>query len=163
MRQSKSRALLFAALLWAPGALADNIQIVDFSKYPVGAPPSDFEFAVTGPGAPGRWTVVPDVDARTGAVLEHVSDELHEDRFPLAIYSRLRVENASMCVRFRIVSGRMLSAGIAVGVRDPDSYYVVRASALEHRLDLLLVFRGKIERIESADAEVIRDRWHELG
>ena len=36
------------------------------------------------------------------------------------------------------------------------------ASALEHRVDLLLFANGKSERIEGAEAEVTLNRWHTL-
>ena len=58
---------------------------------------------------------------------------------------------------------RMKTAGIAVGLRNPDSYYAVSASALEHRVDLYLFANGKMERIESAEAEVEVNRWQTLG
>jgi hypothetical protein len=74
-----------------------------------------------------------------------------------------RFGKAEIAVRFKIISGTFQSAGIAVCLRSPASYYAVSASALEHRVDLLLVMNGKIERIDTADAEVTLDRWHTLG
>ena len=62
----------------------------------------------------------------------------------------------------KIISGTLLAAGVALGVRSPNSYYAIALSALEHRVDVLLVLNGKVERLESAEAEVARDRWHEL-
>jgi len=63
----------------------------------------------------------------------------------------------------KIISGTLLAAGIAIGVRNPDSYYAIALSALEHRVDVLLILNGKVERLESAEAEIARGRWHELG
>ena len=129
----------------------------------VGMPPAGFELRQTGEGEPGQWTVVRDPTAANGFAIEHASTDQHEDRFPLAIYAPLAFENAEIAVRFKIVSGTMLSAGIALSVRNPDSYYAVSASALEQRVDLFLVMDGKIERLEgSAEANVEVNRWHTL-
>jgi len=97
-----------------------------------------------------------------GLAIEHVSTDPHEDRFPLAIYKPLLIENAEIDVRFNIISGTMQSAGVAVCLRNAGNYYAVIASALEHRVDLILFKDGKIERIDSAEAEVTSSRWHAL-
>jgi len=39
----------------------------------------------------------------------------------------------------------------------------VSASALEHRVDLYLCVNGKMEHIESAEADVELNRWQTLG
>jgi len=136
---------------------------IDIAKNGVGMPPAGFDFRQTGEGEPGQWTVVPDPTAADGFAIEHVSTDQHEDRFPLAIYQPLAFENGEIVVRFKIVSGTMLSAGIALSVRNPDNYYAVSVSALEQRVDLLLFMNGKIERLEgSAEANVEINRWHTL-
>jgi len=136
---------------------------IDLSQASVGRPPVDFEFARTGEGDLGRWMVVTDPTAVTGFAIEHVSTDQHEDRYPLAIYQPLSVENLAISVRFKIISGTMLSAGLALCVRSPDSYYAVSASALEQRVDLLLVSNGKAELIDAAsDVSIRKDRWHVL-
>ena len=155
-----------AALVTAFGFTAVQAQApltkIDIAGSRIEAPPADFEFAVTGDGEVGRWTVVPDATAADGAAIEHRSEDPHEDRFPLAIYQPLTTENVDLAARLKIISGTLLAAGMAVGVRNPNSYYAIVVSALEHRADLLLVLNGKVERIESAEADVGRDRWHEL-
>jgi hypothetical protein len=135
---------------------------IDLAETSIGAPPADFEFAITGTGDPGRWTVVSDPTAEGGAAIEHRSDDPHEDRFPLAIFRPIAAENVDVAARVKIISGTLLAAGIAVGVRSPQSYYAIVVSALEHRVDVLLVRNGKLERLDSAEAEIARDRWHEL-
>jgi len=148
----------------ARGATAEDASTrVDIARNGVGNSPADFEFARTGDGDLGRWTVVRDPTAVEGVANEHDSTDQHEDRFPLAIYQPRSLENGAVSVRFKIVSGTMLSAGVALGVRNPGSYYAVSASALEQRVDLLLVMNGKIERIETgSDVNVEKDRWHVL-
>jgi len=135
---------------------------INVTRSDLGLPPSDFEFARTGAGDLGQWMVVLDATASDGVAIEHISTDQHDDRFPLAIYRPLNVENAEISARFKIISGTLQSAGIAVCLRNPGSYYAVSASALEHRVDLLLVMDGKVERIETAEAEVVTGRWHSL-
>ena len=128
----------------------------------VGLPPADFEFALWGDGEAGRWAVVNDATAADGIAIEHVSTNTQEDRFPLAIYKPLLLENVEIDVRFQIVSGTMQSAGIAICLRDAGNYYAIIASALEHRVDLILFKDNKIERIDSAEAQVTSNHWHAL-
>ncbi len=146
----------------ACGAAAENAAMkVDIAK--AGVLPGDFEFARTGEGNLGRWTVVRDPTAVDRFAIEHVSTDKHEDRFPLAIYKPLSLENVAVSVRFKIVSGTMLSAGVPLDVRNPGSYYAVSASAFEQRVDLLLVMNGKIERIETgSEVNIEKDQWHIL-
>jgi hypothetical protein len=135
---------------------------IDLARQSVGKPPADFDFAITGEGELGRWSVVGDPTATAGAAIEHRSDDTHEDRFPLAVFRPISAENVDFTARVKIISGTLLAAGIAVGVRSPNSYYAIALSALEHRVDVLLVLNGRVERLESAEAEIARDRWHEL-
>ena len=143
-------------------AAEDATTKIDFAKNGIGTPPTDFDFGRTGEGELGQWTVVRDATAIDGVAIEHVSTDQHDDRFPLAIYRPLNAENVEVSVRFKIVSGTLQSAGIAVCLRNFANYYSVSASALEHRVDLLLVMNGKIERIETSEAEVSLNRWHSL-
>ncbi len=156
--------MAFAALLTCGhnSIAADVMTRIDTASGVVGMPPANFEFALWGDGEPGRWTIVNDPTATSGMAIEHVSTDPHEDRFPLAIYQPLPLENAEIDVRFKIVSGTMQSAGVAVCLRNASSYYAVIASALEHRIDLVLFMNGRIQRIDSAEAEVTANRWHAL-
>jgi hypothetical protein len=144
-------------------AAQDEVTIVDLAKGGMGAPPADFDLQQTGEGERGQWSVVADPTSEHGFAVAHVSTDLHEDRFSLAIYQPIATENAEVTVRFKIVSGTMLSAGLAISVRNPGNYYAVSASALEQSVDLLLIRNGKVERIESsARGDVEVGRWHVL-
>ena len=68
-----------------------------------------------------------------------------------------------MSVRFKIIKGRMQTAGIAARFVNVDNYYVLGASALEERVDLFRVVNGKMERIWGMDLEVGLNHWHALG
>jgi len=135
---------------------------VNFAKSSVGDPPADFGFAVTGPGEPGRWTVVPDSTTDSRVAVEHVSRDINEDRFRLAIYNSLSLKNVAVAVRFKILDGSMQTAGIAVRLSDPRNYYAIGASALDSRVDLSRVVDGRAERITGTDADVFKDHWQTL-
>jgi hypothetical protein len=143
-------------------AAEDATTKIDIARNGIGVAPAGFEFARTGEGELGQWTVVRDPTSVAGVAIEHVSTDQHDDRFPLAIYQPLALENVEIAIRFKIVSGTMQTAGIAVCLRNSGSYYAVSASALEHRVDLLLFLNGKIERIETSEAEVAINHWHSL-
>jgi hypothetical protein len=141
------------------GLRAQRIGIVNNE---IGAPPSDFELSQTGEGERGQWMVVRDPTAVEGIAIEHRGTDPHDDRFPLAIYKPLTLENVEASVRFKIISGTIQAAGLAVCLRNHESYYAVSASALEQRVDLLLFAKGQVKRIESAEADVERNRWQAL-
>jgi hypothetical protein len=98
-----------------------------------------------------------------GKAIEHVSTDPHDDRFPLAIYQAIAAENLEVKVRLKIVAGPSLTAGFAVSLRNPNSYYAISANAFEQRVDLLRFTDGKPSRVESAEADVMPGRWHTLG
>ena len=148
----------------AISALAEQTKIkIDFVSNGIGVPPTDFEFWRTGDGDVGQWAVVRDTTAVAGASIEQFSMDKTEDRFPVAIYKPISAKNAEVSMHFKLVSGTMQSAGVAVRLTSASNYYVVRVSALEARVDLLRVIEGKIKRIAGADAGVMRNRWHTLG
>ena len=156
--------LVAAALAYTHVSTAEpTTTLVEIAGGGIGKPPADFEFQRTGQGDLGRWTVVRDPTALYGYAIEHVSTDQHDDRFPLAIYKPLAGENVEVSVRFKIISGTMQSAGLAVGVRTPSDYYALSASALEHSVSALLFVNGKSKRMDSAEAEVVLDRWHTMG
>ena len=135
---------------------------IDITNDEIGAPPSGFDLAQTGVGDPGQWAIVRDATAGDGVAIEHRSTDQHDDRFPLAIYRPVTLESLEASVRFKIILGTMQAAGLAIGVCNMQSYCAVSASALEQRVDLLLFAKGQITRIESAEGEVVLDRWHML-
>jgi hypothetical protein len=156
-------AAMLATCTAAPAFAVDATASIDLGESRIGAPPEDFEFAITGHGQPGQWTVVRDTTATDGVAIEQSSKDPTENRFPLAIYAPMSAKDFEVSVRFKIVNGAMQSAGIAARFMDADNYYVVSVSALEERVDLSRVVNGKMERIWGTDADVTRYHWHKLG
>ncbi len=121
----------------------------------------DFEFAVTGSGRPGQWSVVRD-DA-TQALAQTGADAT-EDRFPLAIYRPFSARNVYVSIRFMAVSGNADRAGgVVVRFTSAGDYYVARANALENNVRFYRVVAGKRQMIAGVDASVPSGAWHTLA
>jgi hypothetical protein len=129
-----------------------------------GAPPAGFDFARTGQGGPGRWTVAADASASAGRAIEQTSTDNTDYRFPLAIYGATSARNVDVSISFKALSGKVDRAGgIAVRLTDADNYYVVRANALEDNVRFYRVVKGRREQLESANLKVSANEWHQLG
>jgi hypothetical protein len=121
----------------------------------------DFEFAVTGRGQPGEWSIVRD-DA-TQALAQTGTDPT-DDRFPLAIYRPFSGRNVYVSIRFMPVSGSIDRAGgVVVRLTSAGDYYLARANALENNVRFYRVVGGKRQMIAGVDAPVASRAWHTLG
>ena len=115
---------------------------VDFSQDTVDQPPKGFEFGHTaGVGRPGRWVVQTD---GSNKVLAQTDADSTRSRFPVAVLSDLTTTDADLSVRFKPVSGRVdQAAGLVWRYQNQDTYYIVRANALEDNVVLYKVEGGK--------------------
>ena len=160
-------ALLVAGVIVTSGSEAIAqlaATVVAIASMEVGAPPSDFKFALTGKGGSGEWTVVTDDTSFAGRAIEQSSKDQTDYRFPLAIFEPVVAKNIDVSVKFKPVAGRIDQAGgIAIRILDADNYYVVRANALEDNVRFYRVVRGRREQIGGMDTKVASDEWHALG
>lgn len=138
--------------------------VVAIANMEIGADPTDFKFARTGQGGPGKWTVISDETAFAGRAIEQSSADRTDYRFPLAIFDPIVAKNVDVSLKFKPVDGRVDQAGgIAVRVADADNYYVVRANALEDNVRFYRVVRGRREQIDGVNVKVAGNQWHSLG
>lgn len=130
-----------------------------------GAAPSDFSFARTGSGKPGRWAVVEDSTAPSGnRVLGQLDADRTDFRFPVAVASAPLLTDGRVTVKCKPVSGQVDQAcGLVFRYVDADNYYVTRANALEGNVRLYYVKGGKREQIASWKGKVTAGRWHAYG
>jgi hypothetical protein len=137
----------------------------DFEDAAVGTAPRGFSFALTGGGAPVRWTVLEDPSSSAGPkVLAETSRDRTDNRFPLAILEGVTVRDVAVSVRFRPVSGTVdQAAGLVVRLRDARNYYIARANALENNVRLYRVVDGRRIQFAGVDTRVPRDHWQALG
>jgi hypothetical protein len=131
-------SLLFAA------AAIHGITI-DFDTATPGAVPLGWTVAMTHTGGPPQWAVIKDDGAPTRPnVFAQVSNDVTAGRFPMAVYTRLRVADGRLSVRFKTISGAIdQAAGLIWRYRDPQNYYIVRANALEDNVVLYKVENGE--------------------
>jgi hypothetical protein len=138
--------------------------MIAIDRMTVGSPPEGFTFARTGQGGPAQWIVTADASASAGSVIEQVSTDRTDFRFPLAIHDATSSRNLDVVVRFKAVAGKVdQAAGIALRLRDADNYYVARANALEDNVRFYRVVKGRREQLEGTNLKVTANEWHSLG
>lgn len=139
-------------------------KVLDFEKSETGKMPDGFTAALTGAGGPVAWMIAEDPSAPSPPkILAQSSTETIEDRFPLCIYDAVTAKDLATSVRFKVVQGKVdRAAGLAVRLRGPDDYYVVRANAREDDVRLYKVVGGKRSELAGTKVPVSPEEWHTL-
>lgn len=138
--------------------------MIAIDRMAVGSPPEGFTFARTGQGGAAQWRVATDPSASTGKVIEQVSTDRTDFRFPLAVHDATSAANLEVNLRFKAVAGKVdQAAGIALRLRDVDNYYVVRANSLEDNVRFYRLVKGRREQLKGANLKVTAGEWHSLG
>lgn len=130
-------------------------------KFDVSRGLDEFEFAKTGGGKRGEWSIV-----RSDAIqaLAQTSTDSTDNRFPLAIYRPFSGRDVDVSTRFLPVAGKVDQAGgIIIRLTSPNDYYVVRANALEDNVRFYRVVGGRREMLAGANTKVSSKAWHVLG
>jgi hypothetical protein len=155
------RYMALCALLLAACEPAATPSRADTVTFAASKGLGDFEFAVTGGGQPGEWSIVRDDAAQT---LAQTGTDSTDDRFPLAIYRPFSGRNVYVSIRFMPVAGKIDQAGgVVVRFTSAGNYYVARANALENNVRFYRVVGGKRQMIAGVDAHVSSGAWHTLG
>jgi hypothetical protein len=157
--RARTASLIVAACvlaLWQNAAMA---QTVDFDQDTVGALPAGWKAGVTGRGSP-RWAVEKDDTAPSPP---NVLKQSGSGTFPWCVKSDASIENGSVEVKFKPISGREDAAGGVVWRwKNADNYYVARANALENNVSLYYTANGRRNTIKYVDAPVAKNQWHTL-
>ena len=144
--------LMFALSATGLGILAQQqpaakgaAETINFDSAAPGSLPPGWSIAMTHQGGAPKWDVVKNDTAPSKPnVLAQTSDDATGGRFPLAIYDRVSLKDVEISVKFLPVSGRVdQAAGIVWRYRDQNSYYIVRANALENNVVLYKVENGR--------------------
>jgi len=146
-----------------PAAAAETIALSsDWNS--IGEQPDRCAPGLTGRGVPPKWAIVKTEPGKLGVA--ETSADTTDYRFPLCIvdgapYAALA--NLDVSVRFRPMTGKVDQAGgIAIRVKDPLNYYVVRANALEDNIRLYAVIDGDRRQFAGANIKVASQQWHTL-
>lgn len=169
MRSTLAMTILSAAMIGSGVARAETITFDDLK---VGSTPAGFAVALTGGGIAPNWEVQKAPDGQAGNVVVETSADTTNYRFPLLVYEKITATDLDLSVKFRTVRGSVdQAAGLMWRYRDANSYYIVRANALEdnvvlykvengRRIDLPLKGKGKTY---GAKAPVPKNVWNVLA
>ena len=134
-------------------------ETIDFDHESAGSLPAGWQAGVTGHGSP-KWTIEKDDSAVSPP---NVLKQSGSGTFPWCIKTDTSIENGSVEVTFKPISGREDAAGGVVWRwKDRDNYYVARANALENNVSLYHTTNGRRITIKYVDAPVARNTWHTL-
>ena len=119
---------------------------------------------ITGVGQTAKWETVPDPAALGGWALSETGGDATDLHFPLCISVQTVARDVDATLRFKAVGGRHArAAGLVLRAQSANDYYVVRADALEGKIQLYRMQRGRRALIKSQDdVEVASDQWHAL-
>src|SRR5712692_2737849 len=117
-------------------------------------PPSGFTSYATGGGPAGKWLVKQMADAQSGKQVVVQTDADRTDyRFPVLIANEGEFTDLDLSVKAKSISGQIdQGMGLVFRFRDPKSYYIVRANALENNFRLYRMVNGR--RLQFAGANV---------
>jgi len=131
----------------------------NFDQDQAGTLPSGWRAGVTGRGAP-KWAIEKD---DTAPSRPNVLKQSGSGTFPWCVKTDVSIENGSVEVKFKPISGREDAAGGLVWRwKDGDNYYVARANALENNVSLYHTTNGRRITIKYVDAPVAKNQWHTL-
>src|SRR5215467_2676271 len=134
-------------------------ETINFDQEQVGALPAGWKAGVTGRGAP-KWTVEKD---ETAPSPPNVLKQSGTGTFPWCVKSDTSIENGSVEVKFKPISGNEDAAGGVVWRwKDGDNYYIARANALENNVSLYHTANGRRNTLKYVDAPVAGNAWHTL-
>ena len=118
---------------------------------------------MTGIGRPPDWQEIADTDGPNGWALAEMGADPSDLRFPLCISEPAVGRDLDATLRFKPLSGtRARVAGLLFRARSADTYYLVRANALDNSVRLYRVDRGKRSQVAGKEVPVESDKWHSL-
>ena len=134
-------------------------ETINFDQEQVGALPAGWKAGVTGRGSP-KWTVEKDDTAPSPP---NVLRQSGSGTFPWCVKTDTSIENGSVEVKFKPISGNEDAAGGVVWRwKDGDNYYVARGNALENNVSLYYTQNGRRITIRYVDVPVAKNQWHTL-
>jgi len=159
--------IVMLALLPSLGvAGARDVQAVkyDFESDTAGKAPAGLTSHATGEGSEGKWRVQEMAGAPSGKhVVVQTSASDVDGRFPVLIADKGEFADVDVSVKGRAISGKIdQGIGLIFRYRDPKSYYVCRANALEDNFRLYKMVNGRRLQFAGANVKVTSGQWHTL-
>jgi len=133
-----------------------------FESDRVGAPPAHFEFARTGHGPEGKWTVELERGGKNHVLLQSSADKT-DYRFPVAVVKNESFHDVTLTVRARPLAGEVDQGfGMVWRYRNADNYYITRCNALEDNCTIYHVIDGSRRPFQNHPVKVASNVWHTL-
>ena len=130
-------------MLWFP-VLALSTDI-NFGSDAPGAVPKGWSVFMTHQGGAPKWEVIADKNApsKKPYVVGQTSKDGTDGRFPLLIYDNSNLKDGEVSTAFKAISGKVdQGAGLVWRYKDPNTYYIARANALEDNVVLYKLDKG---------------------
>jgi hypothetical protein len=136
----------------------------NFESDAAGKPPAGFTSYATGGGPAGKWLVKQVSDAPSGKhVVEQTDADPTDTRFPVLIADKGEYADLDVSVKGKAISGKVdQGIGLVFRFRDLNSYYIVRANALENNFRLYRMVNGRRLQFAGANVKVASGKWHTL-
>jgi hypothetical protein len=136
----------------------------NFDSDSVNKTPAGFTSYASGSGPAGKWVVTEMSDAPGGKHVVMQADANSTDtRFPVLIADSAEYADLDVSMKAKAISGKVdQGMGLVFRFRDPKSYYIVRANALENNFRLYRMVNGKRLQFADANAKVSSGQWHTL-
>ncbi len=165
----KRVSLLIVGLLGAAGVIAqagispDSVKH-DFEGDAVGKAPKGFTSHATADGPPGTWVVREMANSPSGKhVVVQTDADPTDNRFPVLIANDGEYGEIDVSVKGKALSGKVdQGIGLVFRFRDPKSYYICRANALEDNFRLYKMVNGRRLQFAGANVKVTSHQWHTL-
>jgi hypothetical protein len=143
----------------APGTVTFN-----FDADIPGQAPAGFTSYASGSGPAGKWLVQEMADASSGnRVVVQTDANSTGSRYPVLIADKEDYADVDVSVKGKAISGKGdQGIGLVFRFRDPQSYYVVRANALENNVRLYKMVDGRRKQFAGADVKVTSGQWHTM-
>src|SRR6266567_5656944 len=161
----RSRQIVsLTALLLAVGEGSSQTMSFNFDSDPVDKPPAGFTSYATGGGPAGKWLVKEMSDAPSGKhVVEQTDADSTDTRFPVLIADNGEYADLDVSVKGKALTGKVdQGIGLVLRFRDPKSYYICRANALEDNFRLYKMVNGNRLQFAGANVKVTSGKWHTL-
>jgi hypothetical protein len=149
-----------AGLLGAQGSKA----VFHFDSDTPGHAPAGFTSYASGGGPAGKWLVreIADAPSAKSAVVQTDADAT-DYRFPILIANQGEYADVDLSVKGKALSGKVdQGMGLVFRFRDPKSYYIIRANALENNFRLYRMVNGRRLQFAGANVKVTTGQWHTL-
>ncbi len=138
--------------------------VYNFEQDVIGQPPGGFTSYATGSGPAGKWLVQEMADAPSDKqVVVQTDADGTGSRYPVLIADKEDYGDVDVSVKGKAISGKGdQGIGLVFRFRDPRSYYVVRANALENNFRLYKMMDGHRKEFAGANVKVPSGQWHTL-